>query len=68
MLVSDDSEPKLGLVKKSSRSKSTWIEHTTLPLRLAAETFLSKISKKIADGLDLSLSDLFSAVDNYKEY
>lgn len=23
--------------------------------------------KKIADGLDLSLSDLFSAVDNYKE-
>jgi len=23
--------------------------------------------KKIADGLDLSLSDLFSAIDNYKE-
>ena len=23
--------------------------------------------KKIADGLDLSLSDLFSAVENYKE-
>ena len=23
--------------------------------------------KKIADGLDLSLSDLFSAVDNYEE-